>query len=294
MAKRKLTEREQLQLQSDREMSVYKRDDMIQKSRFTLTLQEQKCVLFAASKIKPTDDVFQEYTFELGHFCKLCGLQGDSYTELKETLLGLKQKSWWMETAPGIESTVSWFNKVRTNKREGKVTIRFDDDMMPYLLKLAEQGAFYTSYNLQYILPMSSQYSPRLYEILKSYQKNNREWFFEIDELKRLLDCQNYGRWPDFRRYALEPAIKEINEYTDLNVAYDTEKQGRKVVRVIFFMAKKNSGALLDAKRAGSNILDGQLDFESIMAELMSEDNVRRQFWKDNPPERPEKPSEGV
>lgn len=41
-AKRKLTEREQLQLQSDREMPVYKRDDMIQKARFTLTLQEQE------------------------------------------------------------------------------------------------------------------------------------------------------------------------------------------------------------------------------------------------------------
>ena len=51
---------------------------------------------------------------------------------------------------------------------------------------------------------------------------------------------------------------------------------------------------MLDAKRAGSNVLDGQLDFESIMAELMSEDKVRRQFWKDNPPERPEKPSEDV
>lgn len=65
---------------------------------------------------------------------------------------------------------------------------------MPYLLQLAtqagEQGAFYTRYGLRYVLPMRGQYSPRLYEILKSYQKNNREWFFDPEELKRVLDGQ--------------------------------------------------------------------------------------------------------
>ena len=84
------------------------------------------------------------------------------------------------------ESAVSWFDVVRTNKKSGKVTVAFHRDMMPYLVELAkqaEQGMFYTGYNLQFILPMSSRYSPRLYEILKSYQKNNREWFFELEDL---------------------------------------------------------------------------------------------------------------
>lgn len=125
---------------------------------------------------------------------------------------------------------------------------------MPFLLELAKQaemGEYYTGYSLQYILPMSSQYSPRLYELLKSYQKNNREWFFNIEELKRILDAQSYDRWPDFKRRILEPAVNEINEYSDLNVAYDTEKEGRKVTRVIFYMAGKGQQALLAAKKLG-------------------------------------------
>lgn len=255
MAKKKQSEREQLQTQAGREMSVYKRDDMVQKARLNLSAVEQKCVLFAISKIKPTDTAFQEYTFELSHFYALCGYQKESYHEVKAILKGLSDKSWWATIDDkGTESLIRWFSTLRTNKKSGKVTVKFHEDMMPFLLELAKQaemGEYYTGYSLQYILPMSSQYSPRLYELLKSYQKNNREWFFNIEELKRILDAQSYDRWPDFRRRILEPAVNEINEYSDLNVAYDTEKEGRKVTRVIFYMAGKGQQALLAAKKLG-------------------------------------------
>ena len=295
MAKRKLTERQTLQRDAAREMTVAKRDDMVQKGRQQLSVREQRCILYAISRIKPTDEVFHEYTFSLSDFYTLCGLESQSYTELKAILKGLRDRSWIAVTDDkGTESTVSWFNKVRTNKREGRVTIRFDDDMMPYLLQLTKQNAFYTSYNLQYVLPMSSQYSPRLYEILKSYQKNNREWFFPLEELKLLLDCQSYDRWPDFRRRALEPAVEEINQYTDINIAWDVEKEGKKVTRVIFYMADKSDDALLNAKRAIRDKLDGQLTIEDILAQLPDEEeSVKAKFMRENPPKRKKGPSEG-
>ena len=153
---------------------------------------------------------------------------------------------------------------------------------------MCHSPASYTSgvINLYRIAPSIN--SPRLYEILKSYQKNNREWFFELEDLKKLLDCQNYTRWPDFRRFALEPAVEEINKYTDLNVAMDTQKEGRKVTRVIFYMAKKGQKALLEAKRAGVDRLDGQLDFDALLAELQRGDSVKAQFWAENPIRREE------
>lgn len=294
MARRKQTEKEQLQTQTGRELSVYKRDDMVQKARLNLSTVEQKCVLFAISKIKPTDTAFQEYTFELSHFYALCGYQKESYTEMKATLKGLSDKSWWaVIDDKGTESLVRWFSTLRTNKKSGKVTVKFHEDMMPFLLELAKQaelGEYYTGYSLQYILPMSSQYSPRLYELLKSYQKNNREWFFEIDDLKRVMDCQNYKNFNDFKKRALDPAVEEINQYTDLNVAYDTEKAGRKVTRVIFYMAGKGRQALLEAKKAGVEKLDGQMDFEELMKEIREKEknSVKAQFFRENPIRRRE------
>ena len=156
MARKKLSEKQDMSIRSGREMEIYKANDMIQKGRHELSLQEQRCVLYAISKIKPEDTVFQEYTFELADFYKLCGLQKESYTELKAILIGLKQKTWWVETSPDVESTVSWFNKVRTNKKSGTVTVRFDDDMMPYLLEVTKENKYYTHYQLKYILPMKT------------------------------------------------------------------------------------------------------------------------------------------
>lgn len=282
MARKRLSEKQEMQLRSSREMEIFKHNDMLQKGRHELSLQEQRCVLFAISKIKPEDTVFQEYTFELADFYKLCGLQGDSYTELKAILIGLKQKTWWVETSPGIESTVSWFNKVRTSKKSGTVTVRFDDDMMPYLLELTKDK-FYTHYQLKYILPMKSQYAIRLYELLKSYQRNNYEWFFDIEKLKKQLNCENYTRFPDLRRCVIEPAVSEINEYTDIKIAWDTVKEGRRVSRVVFYMVGKKDSELLEADAAVNDALDGQIDILELMTE--SENSIKSKFFKENKPE---------
>ena len=160
--------------------------------------------------------------------------------------------------------------------------------MMPFLLQLAaqarDQSTFYTQFGLKYVLPMKGSYSPRLYEILKSYQKNNREWFFELDHLRRLMDCQNYARWPDFRRRALDPAMEEINAYTDLNVAYDVEKDGTKVVRVVFYMARKNDEDLQKTDIEIYKNLDGQISFEDVIKDLENgKQSVKAKFIRENP-----------
>ena len=165
---------------------------------------------------------------------------------------------------------------------------------MPYLLQLAaqarEKNAFYTQYGLKYVLPMRGQYSPRLYEILKSYQKNNREWFFDTDELKRLLDCQGYKNFNDFRKRAIDPAVEEINNFSDLNVAYDLERSGRggRVSRVIFYLASKGKQALSDTELKIYHHLDGQMSIDEFMQEFDS--SVRAQFWRENPIESTEDP----
>lgn len=284
MARKRLSEKQEMQLRSSREMEIFKHNDMLQKGRHELSLQEQRCVLFAISKIKPEDTVFQEYTFELADFYKLCGLQKESYTELKALMQRLADRSWWASIDDkGTESLVRWFSTLRTNKQSGKVTIKFHEDMMPFLLELTKQDKFYTHYQLKYILPMKSQYAIRLYELLKSYQRNNHEWFFDIEKLKKQLNCENYTRFPDFRRWVIEPAVSEINEYTDIKIAWDTVKEGRRVSRVVFYMVGKKDSELLEADAAVNDALDGQIDILELMTE--SENSIKSKFFKENKPE---------
>lgn len=237
----------------ERSLEVCKRNDMVQKARFSLSIQEQRTILYAISKIQPEDTYLKEYTFEIKDFYAMIGWTNQSYTEFKAMLKALSDKSWWItikrEDGSEFESLVRWFTTVRSDKRSGKVTVKFHEDMMPFLVQLAQGTEFYTTYKLQYVLPMSSQYSPRLYELLKSYQFNNKQWFFEIDELKHKLDCKNYTNFADFKRFALEPAVKEINKYTDIVIDYLVEKEGRKVVRINFFMAKKTKSEIIATER---------------------------------------------
>lgn len=271
-------------VQKAREMQVYKSDDMVQKGRHKLTIQEQRCVLYAISKVQPTDRVFQEYVFDIQDFYGVCGIQSESYTELKAILNGLSDKAWDipLKDNPNVISRVRWFSTLRTNKRSGKVTIKFHEDMMPYLLDVTAKGKFYTNYYIRFILPMSCQYSPRLYELLKSYQKNNRRWFFQIDELKQNLGCEHYKDFYDFNRYVLTPAVAEINKYTDINVKPVLQREGRKVVRVEFLMAKKSETSLRDAIYEGNTVLDGQMDFAEALRLAAEAADEEKDFWREN------------
>lgn len=253
-------------LRDERSLEVYKRNDMIQKARFTLSVQEQKAILYAVSKIKPGDTHFEEYEFDIKKFYAICGIENRSYNRFRDVMQKLSDKSWFLTLPSGEETLVRWFDVFRPNKKSGKVKIAFHRDMMPFLLDLAESGEYYTSYKLQHVLPMKSQYSPRLYELLKSYE-NNKEWFFEIDTLKRLLGCENYKNFNDFKRFALEPAVREINRYADLCIFYQEQKVGKKVVRIYFFLDEKTPDEMYETRKLIEEELD-QVYMDDIYDEV--------------------------
>ena len=272
------------QLEFERELEVCKRNDLIQQSRFTLTVQEQRMVLYAISKIKPEDEPNTEYVISLNDFYKVIGWKNRSYTELKNNLKKLADKSWWVETLSEKghkkETLIRWFSYIEIDYGSSDISLKFHEKMAPYIFQLVQSGAFYTTYNLEYVLPMKSQYSPRLYEILKSYEYNNNEWYFDTDKLKKLLDCENYERFPDFRRKVLEPAVEEINLYTDLKIFYKTETKGRKVIRICFYMDKKTISEQREARDARAEEL-GQLTIEDMIinAENAPEVAFMRERW---------------
>jgi len=248
--------------QSDNKLSetrnhlVVKQNDLIQKSRHQLTLQEQKIVLYLISKIKPNDSDFIEQKFSVAEFCRVCGLDDDSggnYAYIKNTLKSLRDRSIWVTLDDGSETTLAWVNKVTMNKRSGLVRLRLDEDMKPYLLKL--QGDF-TQYNLIYTLAMRSQYSVRLYELLKSYQYK-KIFTVDIEKLKQLLFAETYTRNPNFKQKVLDVAVKEINRLSDIWVTYELIKEGRKVSDVEFRIHQKDIGDRLDSLVSIEKSMDG-------------------------------------
>ena len=234
----------------DRNYYVVKSNALIQKSRFSLSLQAQRCLLFAISRIKFSDLPSTEYTFAIKDICDACGIDmkthGDYYNLMKAELKALHDNSIWITNGEGKEETVSWFSKVKINKGTGTVSVKFDESIEEYLFLLQNR---YTQYKLSTPLAFKSKYSIRLYELLLSYIKKSEldngkenEVSFTPDELKERLDAQNYVKFYDFRRFVLEKAVDEINTYSeDINVSYDYFYKGKVATKVNFIIT--NAGA---------------------------------------------------
>lgn len=233
----------QLELIHSRNYIVSKSNQIVQKSRYQLSLSEQRAICYICSLIKPQTALERadkkpfelQYVIDIKTYAKVCGIEdnGRVYEETKALLKGLITKVMWLTLEDGTETTVNWIQKVWTNKQSGKAKIKLDEDMIPYLFDLQEK---FTAYGLNNILRMKSQYSIRLFEILKSYSWQKTKTF-NVEELKKMFMVENIKSYKDFslfRKKVLEIAIAEINELTDLSVSMETETKGRKVIKVKF------------------------------------------------------------
>lgn len=209
---------------------VSKSNDLIRKSRSNLTLIEKRILAFVISKIEPNDKSFKEITFAVQNFCNVFNLDQDKYyTQLRKITLKLMSKSFEIEKGNKIIQYV-WFQKCAYNIDEGTITIKFNEELRPYLLDLRE----FLSYKIYYILAFKCKYSLDLYELLKSWINAKKILEIPIDDLKKHLYAEKYNNFKDFRKWVLEPALNDLNSYSDIDVSYETVTKGRKVTHIIF------------------------------------------------------------
>lgn len=254
----KLAERvPRLKEMETRNYPVVKSNYLIQKTRYDLSLAEQKLILHLIQFIEPKDEDFKMYHFSIKDYCKVCGIpyrSGKIYSDVKQALKNLSDKSFWMERENGSEVLMRWIEKVIIDHRSGVIEIRLDKDLKPYLLQLKQ---FFTKYNYLYVMTMKSQYSIRLYELLKSYE-NVKGIIYEVTELRKLLNLADnvLAEWYDFKRFVIEQAIKEINKLTDIKIKYDTIKKGRRVFEVVFHVETKSEADQVMTQRLIERTLD--------------------------------------
>ena len=264
------TETNEYQLFLQRDYKIVKANEIIQKARYDLGITELKALAFIFSKIKPTDQNLQEYEFSIKEYCMVCGIDeksGGNYAQVKKSLKTLRDTSFWLTDENGRESTVGWLEKARVSKGSGKVSVKLDSDLHKYVLGLIGD---YTQYELLSTLPMRSAYSFRIYELLKSYAYQKAHTF-DIDLLKKQLGAEHYENFKDFRKKVIEVAVKEINEYTDIEVIWEPITKGRKVIQVHFDINQRDTwGRLIQNEKAagavkGKKQIEGQTSLQDFI-----------------------------
>ena len=234
------------------------------------------------------------------------GYKTDSYTEIKRLVQKMNALSFWRDadTEDGDDELITFFDSdtIRANEKAGVFHAAFSKKIRPYIFHLQIQkdrdGKFYTTYALQYVVLMKHYYSQRLYELLKSYQYNNKKWNFELgtgsshDLFRRLAPVdretqkpvipESWYKYAAFSRDVLRPAERDINLLTDIKIKFVPSKidfsgvKHRRYIRVTFAMVPKTRAEMesteafidrqyLDLRMKERNGQAGQLELEDFL-----------------------------
>lgn len=264
---------------SNRIVLIKKANDLIE-SRYKFDIWETRIFLSVLSQIRRDDQEFHSYRIRYRDVIKVFGLKsGDSYAYLRDAARSLMEKKFVVNYEEKGVKREKLYHILRTvdvmqNGEESKkgatnneyIDVVVEDMMRPLLLQLQKN---FTAYDIQNVVKLGV-YPVRVYELLKQYQSIGSRTI-RVDEMKVMFEVEDkYRLFGDFNRWVIRPAIKEINNHTDLLVT-DSEKikEGRRVVAMKFTFRPKNEIEL--AEMRGEDIQQLSLDLPANDATVVDE-----------------------
>ena len=180
-----------------------------------------------------------------------------SYDALKSATSGLFDAHFEYEdvhekTGKLARHVIRWVQKISYIDDAGMVELQFTDAVIPLITRLSEQ---YTEYELKQVSELQSEYSIRLYELMMQWKAVGKTNKISVDDLRRKLgvEPQQYKKMNNFKARVLDHAIKQINEYTDIQAEYDQHKDGRAIAGFTFKFKVKKKQEKITAKTEGDN-----------------------------------------
>lgn len=223
---------EQLVLNIGKDDLVYQHNSLILAS-YDMSALEQKLFLMLISTIKKDDDKINRTTFRVRDIAETLGITSQSlYRDLPKICANLMKKVIEIKQPDGSWQMFSIISYAKYVSKEGKLILEIHREAEPYLLKLKEM---FTVYRLENVLNLKSKYAIRLYQQSKRCLFKGGE-IIDLVDFKKILKIEKktYDRFDCITSKILKPAIEEINEKTDIEVKYDTIKEGRKVCALKF------------------------------------------------------------
>lgn len=122
------------------------------------------------------------------------------------------------------------------NKGDGYISVKFTDDIMPYLAQVRQK---FVLYNIKEIANFRSLYTTRLYELIQEFQETG--WVLKsINQLRQVFAVGNnkFKLYGNFKAKIITHACQEINKTYDIDLRFEEIKEGRKVVAIKFLFKK--------------------------------------------------------
>lgn len=210
----------------------------------TITLTQRKAFncLMLQSLLTPKPKGQKYHTISIKELCHLTGYRQKDFIYLDEQLKDMQTTLIeWSGKNDSIRGRVQFLGHIFYDLDTGILEYSFSEK----LLDLVKSNQLYNQLDMGSIRELTSKHALALYEMCAGYREtdtyNAGTGWRHISDIKELLcgDPNVYKQFKVFNRDVLKPAIKEVNEQTDIHVEMEIRRIGRNVHALKFAVKNK-------------------------------------------------------
>lgn len=223
------------------------KDNILINASYNLELTEQRLILLSIVRARDTgqgitaDSKLQIHAGDYMYHYKVD--RHAAYKALKEAALNLFERQFSFKEEhenTGKMGVVKsrWVSRIKYVDELAILEVTFSPDVVPLITRLEKH---FTSYQLKQVSQLTSKYAIRLYEILIAWREVGKTPVINLSDFRMQLGLEptEYTAMNNFKKRVLEPAITQINTYTDINASYEQFKDGRIISSIKFTFKEK-------------------------------------------------------
>ena len=237
-------------------MSLVVKDNSLINASYTLGLVEQRLILLAIIEARETGKGIDTETFleiHAQHYADRFHVDvKNTYAMLSDAVMTLFNRQVTYMTIDEKRNkpekrVVRWVSGISYVEGAGIVKLRFAPEIVPLITRLEQN---FTSYELMQVANLNL-YATRLYELLVSWRSAGKTPIIEINDFRSKIGLQpnEYKPMNNFKNRVLDPAIKQINEHTDITVKVEQHKTGLSISGFSFKFKQKQQAKKIESKR---------------------------------------------
>jgi len=187
-----------------------------------------------------------EHEISVKQLCRLIGYNGNNHSAIKDALKGLISTviEWnLIDNETGAENWTA-SSIIASVSLEGPLCYYA---YSPRMKQLLHSPSMFGKVDLVIQARFRSTYGLALYENCIRYRGLPNTKWVTMDLFKKLMGIQSgtYDIFRDFKRRVIDKAIDEVNTYSDLVIAADFLREGRKVKKIRFKLKERAKKARL-------------------------------------------------
>lgn len=223
------------------------KDNVLINASYNLEVTEQRLILLSIIRARETgqgitaDSRLQIHASDYAN--RFDVTKEAAYDALKNAVNNLFERKFsykeYTDNNKEIVVKSRWVSQIAYIEDSAVLEVIFAPAVVPFITRLEKH---FTSYQMKQVAQVTSKYGIRLYELLIQWREIGKTPVLEINDFRFKLGIEDteYKNMSDLKRRVIDPAIKQINEFTDITVTYEQKKSGRTITGFEFKFKLKN------------------------------------------------------